>query len=119
MTTLHFLADESVDYRIVKHIRALGFGVYSVLEEHAGSTDDVVLALANKSNTILITEDKDFGELIFRLKKTGRGIILLRFSGLTIDIKRQLIDRCLASFGSDLDGKFVVISKDKMRIKAL
>lgn len=119
MDHLHFLADESVDFRIVKHIRSLGFTVLSILEEQAGSSDDHVLALANQTNSILITEDKDFGELVFRLKQSGKGIILLRLSGITIENKRHLIDHCLTTFGLELSEKFVVITKDKMRIKAL
>lgn len=62
-----FLADESVDFRIIKSLRGK-YDVQAVIEIHAGITDEEVLQLANHMEALLLTEDKDFGELTFRLK---------------------------------------------------
>ena len=61
-------------------LRDDGHDVTHVLEKIAGATDDEVLLAAYDEGRILLTEDKDFGELVYRLKKPSRGIILLRAS---------------------------------------
>jgi predicted nuclease of predicted toxin-antitoxin system len=65
-----FLADESVDFRMVTHLREKGFEVQAILENHPGVSDDEVLQIAHESDAILITEDKDFGDLVYRFDHT-------------------------------------------------
>jgi predicted nuclease of predicted toxin-antitoxin system len=72
------VADESVDFRIVTALRAAGLIVYSVAEELPSITDISVLSIAVKKQALLITEDKDFGELVFRLKLPHTGVLLVR-----------------------------------------
>jgi len=62
------IADESVDGRIIDRLRKNNFLVYSIAEQKPSVQDSVVLNLAFHNNALLITEDKDFGDLIFRLK---------------------------------------------------
>lgn len=119
MKELIFLADESVDFRLVRFIRTLNYSVESFLEDAAGSSDEVVLEKANQAGAILFTEDKDFGELIFRLHKLGPGVILLRLGGLSLDLKIELIKQVFSNFGVDLYGKFTVVTKDQLRMKLL
>jgi predicted nuclease of predicted toxin-antitoxin system len=59
-----FLADEGVDKQIVDRLRQVGHSVWYVAEMEPGISDDEVLNLANRENDILLTADKDFGELI-------------------------------------------------------
>ena len=59
------LADENVDYRIIKELRKKGFNVISVLDNYKGISDKEVLGQANKENSLLLTEDSDFGEWVF------------------------------------------------------
>ena len=72
------LADESVDFTIVERLRTQGMEVFAIVEQAPSIPDDEVLSIAFHLNAPLITEDKDFGELVFRLKLPHRGIILLR-----------------------------------------
>lgn len=62
------VADESVAYEIVEKLKGSGFEVISILEFKPGINDEEVLDLALKEQAILLTEDKDFGELTYRLK---------------------------------------------------
>lgn len=71
-----FLADESVDFRIVTHLREKGYEVEAIVEFDSGISDDQVLEIANEIKAILLTEDKDFGDLTYRLNKPNQGIIL-------------------------------------------
>ena len=56
---------------------------------YKGSADEEVLSISLKESSILITEDKDFGELVYRLKKAHIGIILIRLSGLDPEMKNS------------------------------
>jgi len=62
------VADESVDFRIVIQLRQIGLTVYAIVEQQPSIKDEEVLAIANENDALLITEDKDFGELVFRLQ---------------------------------------------------
>ena len=75
---MRFIADEGVDAQIVAALRKEGHDVLYVIEFDAGASDPDILCNANEEDRILITRDKDFGELVFRLKKVHSGIILNR-----------------------------------------
>ena len=80
---MNFLADESVDRQIVDSLRQRGHDVLYVAEMEPGISDDAVLDLANQEGALLLTADKDFGELVFRLGRFAPGVILLRLAGLS------------------------------------
>ena len=71
------MADECCDAGLVSSLREDGHDVLYVLERKPGVSDDEVLIEAYNEERILVTEDKDFGELVYRLKKRSRGIILI------------------------------------------
>lgn len=75
---MNFLADESVDGPIVTRLRQDGHQVEYVAEMQPGISDDRVLVLANQEGSLLITADKDFGELIFRQRRLMPGVVLIR-----------------------------------------
>jgi predicted nuclease of predicted toxin-antitoxin system len=112
-----FLADESVDFRVVESLRKAGYKVEAVIEVDPGISDDQVLQIANELEAILLTEDKDFGELTFRLKKPNQGIILIRMSGNPIEEKMQKIMQVLEGYLDQLSHCFTVITQDKVRIR--
>jgi predicted nuclease of predicted toxin-antitoxin system len=64
---LNFLADENLDRQIVERLRQDGYTVWYIPEMEPGISDDEVLDLANQEGALLLTSDKDFGELVFRL----------------------------------------------------
>ena len=66
---MNFLADESVDRPIVDSLRQRGHDVLYVAEMEPGISDDAVLDLANQEGALLLTADKDFGELVFRQRR--------------------------------------------------
>jgi len=113
------LADESVDFRIVKALRENDFEVDAIIEISFGITDEEVLNLANELETILITSDKDFGELTYRLQKSSFGIILLRFQNMKIDRQIDLVLEVLEKYKDELEYKFTVVTNDKIRIKKI
>jgi predicted nuclease of predicted toxin-antitoxin system len=70
------LADEGVDRPIVERLRQNSHQVWHVAEMEAGSADEAVLDLANREGAVLLTTDKDFGELVFRQERMTKGVIL-------------------------------------------
>lgn len=73
-----FLADECCDTGLVASLRADGYDVLYISERKPGLSDDNVLIDAYNEERILLTEDKDFGELVYRLKKPTRGIKVIK-----------------------------------------
>jgi predicted nuclease of predicted toxin-antitoxin system len=114
---LNFLADENVDRQIVEKLRNVGFGVGYIAEIDAGISDDEVLDLANSEESLLITADKDFGELVFRLKKITVGILLIRLAGLTSERKAEIIVAAINKHGTELLNAFSVVTIGAIRIR--
>lgn len=114
---MNFLADESVDQPIVLHLRKEGHNVAAVSEMDPGISDEDVLEQARKHQSILITSDKDFGELVFRKKLLSNGVVLIRLSGLTSTRKAQLVSSVLLEYASRLRTAFTVISSGHIRIR--
>lgn len=109
------VADESVDFRIVISLRDIGFSVYSIAEEIPSITDQSVLSIAVEKKALLITEDKDFGELVFRLQLPHHGILLIRIGN--VDEKIVSVVKTIKQNYNELIDKFSVISNNKLRIK--
>ena len=78
---MRLLVDEGVEARIVQRLRGEGHDVDYVAELAPGITDDDVLDRANTGQRVLVTGDKDFGELVFRLRRIASGVLLVRLSG--------------------------------------
>lgn len=86
---MNFVADESVDRQIVERLREDGHSVIYVAEMDPGIPDEDVIRLANQQSTILITADKDFGELVFRQALATHGVVLIRLAGLSKHSRRK------------------------------
>jgi hypothetical protein len=74
-----FPADESCDFAAVRALCAANFDVVAVVEHSPGATDDQVIARSVKEQRVLLTEDKDFGELVFTANRESAGVIFVRF----------------------------------------
>ncbi len=116
---MNFLADESVDFPIVRSLRENNFTVDYISEIKPDISDEKVIKLARQKSRVLITADKDFGDLTYRGNKISEGIILYRLSGMHNLDKAELIVSIIKNHISELKGSFTVITKDHTRIKTL
>ncbi|MGB3780003.1 MAG: DUF5615 family PIN-like protein [Tunicatimonas sp.] len=116
---MRFIADEGVDSQIVEKLRDEGHDVYYVAEHKAGTLDEVILKIANQEDRILMTRDKDFGELVYRLKQVHSGIILNRLYELASTTKAEIVNLVIKKHGTDLQGCFTVIQPGRIRIKKI
>jgi predicted nuclease of predicted toxin-antitoxin system len=112
-----FLADESVDQPIVTLLRKEGHTVIAVVEMEPGISDETVLDMANQEGCILLTADKDFGELIFRDRRYSFGIILIRLSGLAAKAKAEIVATAIKAYADQMAQTFTVISTNNLRIR--
>lgn len=114
---MKFLADEGVDKPIVDALRNQGFDVVYILEINRGADDDVILAMANTDKRLLLTQDKDFGELVFRLKNVHHGVILIRLDGLRTALKAEIVLNMLVKHADEVISSFTVIQPNAIRIR--
>ena len=114
---MNLLADESVDRPIVDRLRQQGHDVVYVAELSPSMSDDQVLQYANERDALLVTADKDFGELVFRLGKAHRGVVLLRLAGLPAAVKSEMVARVFRDHAAKLVGAFSVVSSGALRIR--
>ena len=77
---MRFLADESCDFAGVRARRADGHAVKAVGEVAAGASDEKVIATAIREGAVLLTADKDFGQLVFAERRATGGVIFIRFA---------------------------------------
>jgi len=116
---LRFLADECCDAGLVASLREAGHDVLYIPEKDPGLSDDEVLLGAFDERRILLTEDKDFGELVYRLKKPSRGIVLIRIDVKERHMKGARLKTLVENHGDRLAGHFVVVDIQKFRFRPL
>lgn len=114
---MNLLADEGVDRQIVIQLRADGHAVLYVAEMSPGISDELVLQEANNAQAVLVTEDKDFGELVFRQRLIHLGVILIRLHGLPSDAKSHIVAEAVGRHGPEMQNAFTVISPGMVRIR--
>ncbi len=114
---MNLLADESVDRQIVERLRQGGHDTLYVAELSPSITDDEVLQQANNRGAMLVTADKDFGELVFRHGRVHTGVVLLRLAGLPATVKAETVAQVFQERAAELQGAFSVISPGVIRIR--
>ena len=77
---MRWLADECVAASLVARLREAGHDVLYIAEIGAGTSDTDIVALAHEEGRLLLTEDKDFGDLVFRWGKPVPGLVLVRIA---------------------------------------
>jgi predicted nuclease of predicted toxin-antitoxin system len=119
LSLINIIADENIDFKTIKILRENGFNIVSVFEEHRGVSDFEIIELAKRRKAIIITRDKDFGEWVYSFKENEVGIILLRYQTSEIDLINSNLILIINKYNSTLYKKFVVVQKEKIRIKNL
>ena len=110
MNTLDFITEE-LEKLIVDEFRKLGYDITWIAEENPHLDDMSIFKIAQKENRILLTNDKDFGEIVFRQKLVSSGIILFRIKGQDTREKIKLLRKVLNFHKVRISKHFVVITK--------
>lgn len=112
---MRFLVDECAGPAVAQWLRAQKHEVFSVYEEARGMEDDEVITKAFAENWILITNDKDFGEKIYRERRPHKGVVLLRLEDERAANKIAILQRLLEGYAERLTDQFVVVTERQVR----
>lgn len=112
---MRFLVDECTGPKVAEWLRGNGYEVFSIFDEVQGLGDEEVLQKAFNENWILITNDKDFGELVFRERRMHHGIIFLRLDDERAANKIEILRQLLNSYADKLPDQFVTVTETKVR----
>lgn len=113
---MRFLADESCDFSVVRALRAAGHDVLAVAELLSGSDDAIIMNLGLRENRILLTEDKDFGQLVCAHSQQSSGVILIRYPATARRTLPEAVVTLVLRPAADLSVSFVVMSPGRVRI---
>jgi predicted nuclease of predicted toxin-antitoxin system len=116
---MKFIVDESTGTSVVRYLRDAGHDVLSVIESMPAAKDRDILIRAVDEGRILITNDKDFGELVFRSQRSHDGIILLRLKDDVAATRVRAIQNLVTQYADRLQGSFTVASEDNVRIRPI
>jgi len=112
---MRFLVDECTGPAVAAWLRSLDHDVFSVYEDARGLSDDKIIKLAYAENRILITNDKDFGEKIFRERYPHCGVVFMRLEDERAQNKIAVIDQLLIVYADQLVDQFIVVSENRVR----
>jgi predicted nuclease of predicted toxin-antitoxin system len=114
---MNFLADESVDRQVVERLRQDGHHVLYIAEVAPSIPDEAVLKQANTLEAVLITADKDFGELVYRQGRIHAGVILIRLAGSPPEVKAAIVAAAIHNHSTELPDAFSVVAHGTVRIR--
>ena len=112
---MRFLVDECTGGKVAEWLRNNEHEVFSVFDEARGITDDEIIQKAFSENWILVTNDKDFGEKIYRDRHQHKGVIFMRLEDERAANKISILEKLLKNHAENLEGKFVVVTESKVR----
>ena len=115
---MNFVADESCARPVIQALREAGHDVVAIAEIARGATDDQVLDRALKEKRVLITEDRDFGELVYTRGRSSAGVILVRFPSRARRAKSATVIEAVSRLGSRLRDAFSVVEPGRVRISS-
>ena len=115
---MNLLADESVDRQIAERLRQDGHDVLYVAEVEPSISDAVVFDRANEKSALLVTGDKDFGEIVFRDNRlSSGGVVLLRLAGLSAEKKAEIVSEAFQTHSAEFANHFSVVAPGKIRVR--
>lgn len=114
---MNLLADEGVDRPIVESLRQNSHDVIYIAEVDPSISDHDVFDRANTLRAILLTADKDFGEIVFKERRLlSGGVILIRLAGLSAEKKAEIVVETIQNYDARLAGCFTVLSPGRVRV---
>jgi len=116
---MQFIVDECIGPTVARQLREQGHDVFSVYEQARGIDDNTVLSRAVDEKRILVTNDKDFGEKVYRDGRLHSGIILLRLRDQSELSKIAAITGLLEFHSHRIEGAFVIVTEKQVRFAKL
>jgi predicted nuclease of predicted toxin-antitoxin system len=114
---IKFLVDESTGASVAEYLRRAGFDVLFVGETMQQADDADILTQAVHENRILMTNDKDFGELVFRSGRPHAGVVLFRLQDESQDNRVRIAQIVVEEYLKRLPDNFVVVTEKGLRVR--
>lgn len=112
---MRFIVDECTGPAVAQWLGEQGHEVYSVYEQARGLSDDAILNKAVAERWIIVTNDRDFGEKVFRSGRAHGGVIYLRLQDERAPRKIEALDSLLHRYSDSLVDAFVVVTESQVR----
>ena len=112
---MRLLVDECTGPAVARWLREQQHEVFSVYEQARGMDNDDIIQKAFEEDWILITNDKDFGEKVYREGRAHRGVILLHLDDERAASKIDTLRRLSQDYANRLADHFVVVMETTVR----
>lgn len=114
---IRFLVDINVGGEIERYLREKGYDTKSVREIDIRMKDEDIIRVATAEERMVVTMDKDFGELVYHSSAGHSGVLLLRLEDETVDEKLQVVRHIIENYSTEVKGCFCVFQNDRFRIR--
>lgn len=109
---MRFLLDESADVRVGDYLTTVGHDVTFIVRDYPRAlSDEQVLARAHSEGRVVITEDRDFGELVVRYRQPHAGVILFRLPATDLAGRFARLNQILARYSDRISDLLVVTAR--------
>jgi len=112
---MKFLVDECTGPAVARWLEEQGHDVFSVYDWARGIDDDRVIEIAQVEGRILITNDRGFGEKVFRERRPHHGVVFLRLANERAANKIRVLGQLLDQHSSALANRFVAVTETRVR----
>jgi len=116
---MKFLVDECTGPVVARWLEQQGYDVFSIYDQARGVDDDEVIKIAQDEGRILITNDRGFGEKVFRERRPHNGVVFLRLANERSVNKIRVLGQLLAQYGDSIADRFVVVTETQVRFAGL
>jgi len=114
---LKFLVDVGVGKKVEDWLLENGYDIKAVRDMDPRMGDERILHIAVSEKRMVVTMDKDFGELVFNSGLPHSGVLLLRLEDANSERKVQIVERILTKYSDKLLNHFCVFQHGTLRIK--
>lgn len=117
---MRLLLNENIPIASAHKLRSLGYDLVAVGEKMPGVTDQAVLEIARQTQRIVVTFDRDYGELIYhRDLPIPAGVIYLRFLPTSPEEPAEYLHHLFQQSDIELESRFTVADRNQIRQRPL
>jgi len=113
---VEFVADESCAGPVIRALREAGHDVISIAEVAKGAADEAIMERAFSAGRVLITEDSDFGGLVYARGRPSAGVVFVKFHRLARNAKPGAVVEAVEKLGERLRDGFAVVEPGRVRV---
>jgi predicted nuclease of predicted toxin-antitoxin system len=113
---VEFIADESCAGPVIRALREAGHDVIAIAESATGASDEAVFERAFDQGRVVITEDRDFGELVYARGRSSAGVVFVKFPSRARRAKPAAVVEAVAKLDARLRNGFTVVEPGRVRL---